>query len=210
MKDVDYSELPEPVKEVTDEDHSIRQVECAHCETTLYDIRLVNGNDAFVNSRGNMPGSSAGFGGIPIEDQGALPRQTKPENGIFLCGSCADVDEFERHSEIHGVTMTGSHFAALVMGSIIDNHYITQSDFQGSVFEEAFEQYARDEDLTLDGESMVSLVSNVSRGQRDRVHKISKKVLDGQNPFDFDVVAVKHDVFVPESKIDEVLDELTD
>lgn len=149
MGTISYEEVPEQVRNVLEEQDEVKRVECCDCGTTHYYGTLEDSSDeAYVNESGRVPGDSAGWGGRFIEDPSAVPRQLVEENGIFMCGHCLDVENFERSGgELIGVDSSGTTYGALFVGTVIDNHYLSDEGFDGSPFESPFEDYVTESEI---------------------------------------------------------------
>lgn len=199
MKTMDYTEVPMAVQEVISEEEEeteVRKITCAHCDTVLYDIVYKDGDYAFVDKDGRMPGGSFHRGGIPIEDPGAVPRQLDSSKSTYLCGRCIDVEEFEQQgTALHGLTPQGHHYAAFVLGSIIDNHYLGDGSSEWGIFTSAFEGYALEEDTIQLEDGTVMVPKNP-----DEVGFSQKEIRDGEVDVEYSVFASPNTVFIPKQE----------
>lgn len=206
--EVEYDSLPDAVKEKADEGGYYEKMECCQCGTTMYGIPHVNEGDVFVDSSGEIRGDSAGWGGLCIEDPGALPRQLVEENGIYMCGWCLSVDTFEQQGgKIYGVDGQGNYYGAFTLGTVIDNHYLPDNSFDRSIMESAFESIARGDYQSVelsDGTQMVQVKNKVDSRYRDEVDRLINLVEDGKNPFNFSLVSAGNILYCPENELQHV------
>lgn len=204
MVTVEHRNLPPKVKEVA-QGAGEREI-CSHCGSYIFYITHESEGEVYVYSSGRIPGDGAGWGGRCIEDPGALPRQLVESNGIYICGSCLDTDTFESAGRaIYGVA-NGTFYAALGLGTVIDDHYVTSRSFDGSLFEPAFESIVSEDTNHKLADGTVMTMVTVGRHAEAEKDSVTRMIRNGESPFEFPVMAGRYALYVPQDKVDETVE----